>query len=263
MMSSLESGIPGLDDLFEQGFPKGKMILITGPPGSGKTVLCMQFLVGGALQGEPGIFVSFDDHPNHIRQDMQSFDWGDIKALEREELITIIDGFSNRVGLSSKEKYTIRPNVDSLLITLTEVLQETGATRIVIDSLTTLSAVVRSSAQVRKEILTMSAVLGEQGCTTLVTAELAGTASFLPRNDVGSSATFGVEEYSAQGSIILKYVETPTGELIRSLLIQKMRGTRHVFGWRVFDITDQGIIVYPDKTPAKFIDSLMKGKNTT
>ena len=107
-MSTINSGIPGLDDLFgPKRFPKGRQILITGPPGSGKTVFCLQFLINGALHSEePGIFVSFDDLPRHIRMDMLSFNWN-LQQLEEEfspPLLTLIDGFSARVGLTTNER---------------------------------------------------------------------------------------------------------------------------------------------------------------
>ena len=72
-LSYLESGIPGVDDLFHGGFPKGKTILLSGPPGSGKTVFGMQFLIAGALANEPGVLIAFDDLPSHMRADMKSF----------------------------------------------------------------------------------------------------------------------------------------------------------------------------------------------
>ncbi|MHA2294951.1 MAG: RAD55 family ATPase [Candidatus Hodarchaeales archaeon] len=242
----MESGIPGLDDLFHNDFPSSKTLLLSGPPGAGKTVFCMQFLVAGAISDseEPAVYVAFDDRPAHIRNDMQTFGW-DIETLENSDppLLSIVDGFSGRVGLTTKERYSIRPNVDSLLITLRDILMETGSTRIVIDSLTTISSVVKNAEQVRKEILTMSSILGDQGCTTILTAELGGAAS----GALNLASRYGVEEYSAQGSIILSYYETPTGEYDRAILIQKMRGHRHVFGWRKFAITEDGLTVYPDQ----------------
>jgi len=242
----MESGIPGLDDLFYGDFPSSKTILLSGPPGAGKTVFCMQFLVAGAISDaeEPAVYVAFDDMPNHIRKDMETFGW-DIETLENSDppLLTIVDGFSGRVGLTTDEKYSIRPNVDSLLITLRDILLETGATRVVIDSLTTISSVVKNAEQVRKEILTMSSILGDQGCTTILTAELGGSSS----GALNLASRFGVEEYSAQGSIILSYYEDDSGEYNRALLIQKMRGKRHVFGWREFSISEEGVSVYPDR----------------
>lgn len=236
-MNTIQSGIPGLDDLFgpNKMFPKGLQILVSGPPGSGKTVFGLQFLINGALLAEePGIFVSFDDLPRHIRKDMSSFGWN-INQLEEfsPPLITMIDGFSARVGLSTKEKYTIRANIDSLLMVLTEVLEETGATRVCIDSLSTLSTIIKDPVQVRKEILTMGAVLGEQGCTTLLTAE---------------NSEWGIEEYSAQGLIRLNYDELSTGEFRRAILIQKMRGFAHDFSWKEFRITSEGIKIFSDRT---------------
>lgn len=236
-MSTIKSGIPGLDALFvRKEFPKGRQILLTGPPGSGKTVFALQFLISGALHyEESGIFVSFDDLPRHIRSDMYSFGWN-IKTLEEDfnpPLITLVDGFSARVGLTTSERFTIRANLDSLLIILTEILEETGATRVCIDSLSTLSTIVKDPVQVRKEILTMGAILGEQGCTTLLTSE---------------TSEGGVEEYSAQGLIRLTYSELSTGEYRRAILIQKMRGFSHDFSWKEFRITKEGIKIYPERT---------------
>ncbi len=236
-MTTIKSGIPGLDALFgPKEFPKGRQVLVTGPPGSGKTVFGLQFLINGALHSdEPGVFVSFDDLPRHIRTDMISFGWN-IRQLEEEfnpPLITLVDGFSARVGLTTDEKYTIRANVDSLLLVLTEILEETGATRVCIDSLSTLSTIIKDPAQVRKEILTMGAILGEQGCTTLLTAE---------------TLEMGVEEYSSQGLIRLSYDELSTGEFRRAILVQKMRGFDHEFSWKEFRITADGINIFPDRT---------------
>lgn len=246
-MSFLESGIPGVDDLFHGGFPKGKTILLSGPPGSGKTVFGMQFLIAGALANEPGILVAFDDLPSHVRKDMESFGWGGVEELESIDppLLTIVDGFASRVGLTSTERFQIRANVDSLLITLMDVLRKTGAVRIVIDSLTTLSSASRSVEQVRKEILTLSAILGEQGCTTLLTAELGGVSSSAQL--LGAVGRFGIEEYSSQGAIVLNYVEREDGEFVRTILVQKMRGHRHIFGWREAEISEDGFTVYPHK----------------
>lgn len=237
LINGVKSGIPGLDKLFKSNeFPKGRQILLMGPPGSGKTVFGIQFLINGAIHSEePGIFITFDDLPRHIREDMKSFGWN-LKQLEVDfdpPLLTMVDGFSARVGLTTDEQYTIRANLDSLLMVLTEILEETGATRVCIDSLSTLSTIIKDPVQVRKEILTMGAILGEQGCTTLLTAE---------------HGEWGVEEYSSQGIIRLSYDELPSGEFRRAILIQKMRGCEHEFGWREFRLTKDGIKIFPDRT---------------
>ncbi|MFX1513134.1 MAG: ATPase domain-containing protein, partial [Promethearchaeota archaeon] len=177
-------------------------------------------------------------------KDCRSFGWN-LKELEAFDppLITIVDGFSSRVGLTSNERFQIRANVDSLLITLLEVLDVTGATRVVIDSLTTLTTTVRSQPQLRKEILTMSAILGNRECTTLLTAEYRRQGS----DSIVYAGSFSPEEYSTQGAIVVNYHEQRDGSYKRSVLIQKMRGHRHEFARKEFEITENGVLVHPDK----------------
>ncbi|MCH1933073.1 hypothetical protein L9G16_23295, partial [Shewanella sp. A25] len=75
----------------------------------------MQFLISGALINEPGVLIAFDDLPSHMRADMASFGWGGIEELDSIDppLLTIVDGFASRVGLTSTERFQIRANVDS------------------------------------------------------------------------------------------------------------------------------------------------------
>ena len=59
-MERISTGVEKLDQLLSGGYPKGKSILIAGEPGTGKTLLSLQYLMEGAKKGEKGIYVSID-----------------------------------------------------------------------------------------------------------------------------------------------------------------------------------------------------------
>ena len=99
------------------------------------------FLVHGVMhEDEPGIYVSFDESLDNVRNDALSYGW-DLKALEDQNLLAMIDGFSERAGLKSPEKYTIELEVDELLHELIRLIDSIGAERVVIDSITAQSAI--------------------------------------------------------------------------------------------------------------------------
>lgn len=84
VINRIPSGIPGLDELIENGLPQNRTFLVSGATGAGKTIFATQFLYNGAyLYGEPGIYVSLDERPDLIRQDMLKFGW-DLKRMEDE-----------------------------------------------------------------------------------------------------------------------------------------------------------------------------------
>ena len=79
------TGIPGLDDITNGGFPQGRPTLVSGGPGSGKTLLGVSFLVNGAQQfAEPGVLLSFEENAEELSQDVRSlgYDLDSLVALE-------------------------------------------------------------------------------------------------------------------------------------------------------------------------------------
>src|SRR5512145_3111552 len=99
------TGIPGLDPLLEGGFPKGKSILVTGEPGTGKTILALQFLMHGLARGEKGIYVAADEGPLDILEQGASLGWDLEKYVEKKELAILNAGtyLSSTPG-SAKER---------------------------------------------------------------------------------------------------------------------------------------------------------------
>nr|MDO8090125.1 ATPase domain-containing protein [Candidatus Sigynarchaeota archaeon] len=90
-VETVPSGIPGLDEMLNGGFPRGRAILVSGGPGTGKSILSAQFIYNGAHQhGIPGIIVSLEEPAKTIKENLSSFGW-DLDKLIDENLLDIID----------------------------------------------------------------------------------------------------------------------------------------------------------------------------
>lgn len=86
MIDKAPTGIDGFDEMTWGGLPRSRSTLVIGSPGAGKTVFALQGLVNGAReQQEPGIFVAFEEHADHIRANATDFGW-DLPGLEEESL---------------------------------------------------------------------------------------------------------------------------------------------------------------------------------
>ncbi|HUT82545.1 MAG TPA: ATPase domain-containing protein [Candidatus Bathyarchaeia archaeon] len=232
-IARVETGIPGLDKMLNGGLPKGRTILLSGPAGGGKTTLATQYIYRGILDhGDPGIYVTFDESPKTVRQNFASYNWK-LESLEKENLLALVDGFSMRAGVASQEKYSIRLEIDDLLTTLITLIDELGAERVVIDSMTALALSLESELRIRREILKLSAVMSSLKCTTIVTSEMTQS---------GEISRYGVEEFMASGVIVLDIQEI-NQRLVRSIYIRKMRGINHELVRRPFELTQNGCVV--------------------
>jgi len=236
IITRIPSGIPGLDDLIESGLPKNRSFLVSGATGAGKTIFSMQYLYQGAyLYGEPGIYVSLDERPNLIREDMLKFGW-DVKRLEDEGKLILLDATVTRLGIDSGEKESYSGNIFDYKKLLLEIIRRAkaiNAKRIVIDSIATLGVYFKKIDEMREAILEMIYVFSKLGLTTILISEL--------DNDTKKYSKYGIEEYVADGVFILKYLDTGIQGINRTMLIRKMRGTKHSSEIHPMEIGEQGI----------------------
>jgi len=121
-----ETFINGLDKILKGGLPKDRVTLVVGVPGSGKTNLALEFLYRGAMNGEPGIFLGFEETKESLRQNAWSFGWN-LEALEKDNKLSIIEGRLNPETLVSG-KFSLKP----LLSIISHKAQEMKAKRLVI-----------------------------------------------------------------------------------------------------------------------------------
>jgi circadian clock protein KaiC len=89
----IRTGIPGFDDLFEHGIPKGSSVIIAGGAGSGKTNLCLQILAHHASRGKKCYFMGFEESEQHLIDHMNDFGWdpGRLISFRESENQTVID----------------------------------------------------------------------------------------------------------------------------------------------------------------------------
>lgn len=243
-MARVGTGIPGLDGLMGGGFLENSVNLLSGSPGTGKSIFTQQFIYSGAMQGEKGMYVSFEEKVPNIYERAGNFGW-DFASLEKKGLVKFdfIDISQRRVIDGKTFIDLIRQNAQAF-----------GAKRLVIDSISALSNFPISLEElmsygvfreldkflpVPMEMMTRIQVhrlimnLRDIGCTSLITSELPKSTEWLSRDTIS--------EFLADSVIVLHYLGM--GESRRSLLIEKMRGSAHYEEYVPLEIQDRKGIV--------------------
>lgn len=236
-----ETGISGLDQMLDaKGIPTGHNIFILGSPGSGKTTLAVQYLHYGATKAnEPGIFVTLDENPDQIRENVLAYGW-DLEKLEAKGLLTIVDASPLRRVKSAVNLGNISiGKKDFSLVSLIEIIKrnaiEMKAKRIVIDPLATFMFQYPNEFERRDAFITLLEGISELGATSLFVSEVTHTS-------VERAHQF--EEYLAEG-VVLMLKRVVTEGMERLFQIEKMRGVNHDTKPRPYSISDEGIRVFP------------------
>jgi len=224
------SGIRGLDEITGGGLPRGRPTLVAGSAGCGKTLFAMEFLVRGALeQGEPGVFVAFEENALDLAQNVASlgFDLADLAARKK----LLVDYVSiERNEIQETGEY----DLEGLFIRLGHAIDSIGAKRVVLDTIESLFAGLSNEAILRSELRRLFRWLKEKGVTAVITAE----------RGVNTITRHGLEEYVADCVIMLDHRVTEQISTRRARVV-KYRGTRHETNEFPFLIGDHGIFLVP------------------
>jgi circadian clock protein KaiC len=223
------TGIPGLDYILMGGFPRGRIYLIQGDPGVGKTTLGLQFLLEGVRCGESVLYVTLSESKDELIEVARSHDWSLDGVPVYEQLI-------GEEALQEEEETVFYPAEIELGETIKGILMEVERVkpaRVVIDSLSEIRLLAQSGLRYRKQILALKQFFARRKATVL----------FL---DDRTSELQDIQLQSVPHGVVELQRYTPLyGAARRRLQLVKIRGLNFRDGYHDFNIHTGGIIVYP------------------
>jgi circadian clock protein KaiC len=220
----LKTGVSRLDELLGEGIPYGSSVIVSGVAGSGKTSLCLDFLYRGARdQGEKGIYFSFEETPERLRATARGLGW----ELERE-----LD--RGRV----KIVYIPQPDilVDRHLLEMQRQVEEFGARRVVVDSMSVFLHRINDPRLMRDKVYWLATIV----------QNLEAVGLFINDTFPGTEQVtrFGVEETVMDGVIVLKWLAEGL-ERHRYIEVVKLRNTGHAKGRHSMSLGPGGLSIFP------------------
>ena len=227
--SKARTGIEGFDEITEGGLPRGRTTLIEGGPGSGKTIMSLQTLVNGArLEGEPGIFVAFEESSERIISNAKKFHW-DLGALKKKKLF-FLDA-QPTPDLFQSGSF----DLSGMLAALSAKIKEMKARRIVIDAMDVVLAMLNDPVAERREVYRLHEWLLEHELTALITTKAGGY-------EGQARPQLGFMQFMVDCGVVLNH-EVVQGVSQRNLRIVKYRGSSFSENESPFLIGSEGIEV--------------------
>jgi circadian clock protein KaiC len=237
------TGIAGFDAITGGGLPTGRTTLLTGSPGSGKTIFSLQFLIYGAQTGNaPGIFVAFEESPKRLLQNLHDFEWN-VPALVPQKLY-FVDARTTPDLVQSGDF-----DLSGMLATLGAQTRAMKARRIVFDALDIALSLLPDDAARRREVYRLHEWLLARELTGIITAKDSGEET----RTLGSPP-FGFMQFMVDCAVVLNH-RVSQGVSQRNLRVQKYRGSSfdenespYVIGKGGFDVAIARILGRVDNT---------------
>ena len=225
----MSTGIEGLDEILEGGLPSRHLYLIDGEPGTGKTTLALQFLLAGTANGARGLYVTLSETRAELTQVAESHGWTldniDVFELSAAETGTMDEGYT----LFHPAEIELQQTMDAVLSSV----EKSGASLVVLDSLSEMRLLARDPLRFRRQILTIKQYFAARECTVLLLDDKTA-----PEGDLQLHSL-------AHGVIALEHVAQEYGAERRRLQVRKLRGLRFRGGYHDFRITTGGLAVFP------------------
>ena len=225
------TGIAGFDEITGGGLPRGRTTLLVGGPGSGKTILALQFLAHGARDcREPGIFVAFEESSQRIVANAESFGWK-LASLQKKTLF-FLDAQPPPDLVQSGDF-----DLSGMLAALDAQIKTMGARRIVFDALDVVLALLPEPARRRQEIYRLHDWLLSRELTGIITAKAGGD-----DDSTVIQQPFGFMQFMVDCAVILNH-SVAQGVSHRNLRVQKYRGSGFDENESPFLIGSSGLVV--------------------
>jgi circadian clock protein KaiC len=233
----VSSGNPELDQMCGGGFFRDSIILVSGPTGTGKTLLTTRFIGGGVEEGERCLLFAFEESREQLIRNATG--WGvDFAAMEASGMLRVVCVYPESASLEDH------------LIRIKSIIEEFQPDRVAVDSLTALER-VSSLKSFREFVIGLSSFIKHMEIPGLFTAT---TSSLLG----GTSITETHISTTTDSIILLRYVEV-FGQMRRSLAVLKMRGSMHDKDIREFTIDGRGMHI---GRPFRNVSGILSGNFT-
>ena len=223
-------GVEGLDDITVGGLTRGRLFLLEGSPGTGKTTIATQFLMAGAAAGESVLYITLSETEDELRAGAASHGW----SLDGVDIFELVPPESL---LDEEQQQSLLYSSDLELGETTrrifEAFEKAEPTRVVLDSLSEIRLLAQSSLRYRRQILALKHYFARSGATVLMLDDLSSEANDRTMHSV------------AHGVIRLEELSPEYGPERRRLRVIKYRGQRYRGGYHDFVIQTGGVRVFP------------------
>lgn len=226
----ISTGIPGLDNVLGGGLTKERLYLLEGDPGSGKTTMALQFLIEGARNREPVLYITLAENEVELLAVAQSHGFS-------MDGVTIHEVIPAESILDPGEQYTVlHPSEVELGDTNSMILamvEKVNPTRVVLDSLSELQLLSANPLHYRRHVLALKQYFARRSCTVLLLDD--------------KTAIGGDQQVRsiAHGVVSLQQVESQYGADRRLVRVLKYRGIAFRRGPHDYSIVTGGVVVYP------------------
>ncbi len=237
-----DTGVAGLDDILGGGFPRNRMYLVEGDPGSGKTTLALQFLLAGVRRGEPGVYATLSETEEELRDVARSHGW----SLDG---VTICDLQTSEESLKADSQYTLfhpaEVELSETTRTVLEAVERVRPARVVFDSLSEMRLLARDSLRYRRQILALKHYFTGRACTVLLL-------------DYGIQPGEFQLQSLTHGVLSMERESPGYGGERRRLKVQKIRGISYHEGFQDYVIRAGGLHVFPRLVAAQHHEKFVR-----